>query len=207
MSIHDNLGDAMGDAVYGAGLGQALGRSRDNANDASQNAHAWRAYGLQKQAQANDLEIKVMMEEKHVEHLETDLQTLTGKTKTLGETALALEQRYPNIARANWSLDKARDLNVQYGKKARYRLEQMQKALQHSSADVVSIKAFHEPYKLLVEKMELANALPADMEKKAEEIWDKFMSGDKLTDSREIMEIIEKSNFSDKTPLSYQLID
>ena len=83
--------------------------------------------------------------------------------------------------------------NEAYGKQFSFRLRQMEKALQYSSADKEGLRSILKVYEEMIERLKLTDELPDDLKKKAETVRDKFMNGENLTADDDVQAIIDEA--------------
>lgn len=91
--------------------------------------------------------------------------------------------------------------NVRYGQQIKKRLGQIEKGLQHSSADTAALTYVLGVYKDLFGDFSMLGSesvLPAGTKEKAEAIWTSFMNGEKLTDSKTVQSLIDQAHMPEK---------
>jgi seryl-tRNA synthetase len=183
-TLNESIAGAIGNAMHGAVLGQTIGRAKQDAQDGWASANAWRDHAK--------------MLEKKVDNLEAQLrvvnQQLANKQNELNEYQ-AMAGRV--IEKGNLQLIH----NIEYGQAIKARLRQMEKALQHSSCDKESMRFMIGAYQKLVTQIDESGNFRAEVKTKADQIWETYMSGGKLTEDKDIQEMI------DKTPMPTKLND
>ena len=185
-SLTGAIGRAMGEAAHGAVLGHTIVRMKDEIDDTIGLANRWAAYagGLEREIVLLKSDIKSMEL-----HRREQLEEITGLKLQL----VALGEKH-QVAQDNREMNNEIAVaNQIYGKQIKNRLRQMEKALQHSSADKASMRALLQPYEDLVKRLNLEGELPPDLRLRAETLWNNFNNGDNLTDDPEIQKIIDEA--------------
>lgn len=203
-SLAGSLASAMGNAMHGAMLGEAIGRANQEADEAHNRADAasrqaaaasleakrWRLYAQSLQEQIDSVEISFQ-----------DMNKIAAKGEVqIEQQALRIKQLTEQLDQVTKKLNYNNELsaleiedNVKYGKGIKYRLRQIEKALQHSSADKLAMMTLLEPYKAIVERFNLQGHLPADLKEKADAVRKSFMEGKSLVDDPNLAALIEQA--------------
>lgn len=188
-----SLAKAMGDAAHGAVLGRAIGEANDQAEIAIEKAHGWMRYASSMEAEVARLNQRIKaMEQAH----SAELEEAQAKARKAQESADGFYNAAVNQA-------ERRNANEDRAKQYKSRLSQVEKALRHSSANIEALKFLLEPYKAIVDRMRLQGELPEDLAQKADEIWQKYMDGEDLTNDPDVQAILDanplppKPRFSD----------
>lgn len=184
-ALGGSIGGAVLQAAHGAMLGKAIGNLNGEAEIAYQNVMRWA---------------------EHARSLEEKLANLKSRLQIEAENNAALSKE---VEAARLTLEKATDYRRIYYKAqesahdqaasilkeipiVRTRIRQLEKALQHSSADQASLHAVIKPYTELVDAYNLTGQLPQDLKEKASKVWDAFYSGGQLTADPKIQEMLDK---------------
>lgn len=183
MSIASGIGKAMGDAAHDAILGHAIGEADATAHLAIHRANQWRQRSEELQADLN-----VALAQLHETRADRDAMEVRLATT---EAELVRVKRSGEVVIQNYS--EGLNDHLEYGRAIQKRLRQVEKALQHSSADKTALKALLDPYKELVARFKLDGELPADMRQRADTLWNAFMSGGQLTEDAKIQEIVDQA--------------
>jgi hypothetical protein len=191
-SLFGAMAGAAANAMEGAAIGRAIGGANDRAAHAENQADVWYEHSQKLEALVDKLRIQLKNSEASrvdlaakLEAAEKELVRFKGVAQdALGNTKDSLMQ------------------NVEYGKEIKKRLRQMEKALQHSSADTASVTFMLNTYKELFGDFSelLANGnISEETKDRAETVWKAFMNGEKLTDSKPIQDIIDQAPMPEKT--------
>lgn len=190
-----SLAKAMADAANGAVLGRAIGDAHDRADEANRKLDGWIAY-------ARDLEVQVDRMSARIRQLE----------KNEKATNAELEESRALLARANQNTRTAVEIGTedaaekfataQRAKQYKARLSQMEKALQHTSVNLDTLRMVLEPYKAIVARLGLENEIPLNVQECAEEVWRKYTEGEKLTNDPDVQAILDVCPMPPKPPRS-----
>lgn len=184
-SLGGSIGSAMLQAAHGAMLGKAIGNLNEEAEASYQNVLKWAEHA--KSVENKIAVLKTRLSDEIAENAKISqlidaernkIDGLKSLNKTLGEAVYAF---YAEVGEIHEEIPIVRT-----------RIRQLEKALQHSSADQASLHAVLKPYTELVEAYNLTGQLPQDLKEKAEKVWDAFYSGGQLTADPKIQEILDK---------------
>lgn len=186
--MSDSLGGAiaraMGDAAHGAAVGAAIGRANDDAQEESDRADGWMVY-------AKKLERKITVLESNLKTALVRADSLTLQLSQLNNALLVKTKEYDEEKKQGEAGIEYLKINRVYGNRIKGRLVQMEKALEHSSADKQSVSFILDIYKKVVEQFNLQGEIPSDLREKADAIYEKFMSGEKLTQDDGVQKILD----------------
>lgn len=193
-SLFGSMAGAAANAMQGAAIGRAIGGANDRADHATNQANLWYDHAKQLEAEVDSLKLKLKSAKESGVDLATKLQAAEKELVRLKDMAGGvIDEKSLSLA-----------MNIKYGKEIKKRLIQMEKGLQHSSADRVSITFMLSTYKeLFGDFSTLLNegAISLETKEKAESVWTAFMNGDKLTDSKPIQDLIDLAPMPEKTAL------
>jgi chromosome segregation ATPase len=192
-SLFNSMAGAATKAMEGAALGHAIGSANDRADHAENQLDIWYKHAKMLEVKVLELEAKLQSSEKERNSL---AQQLSAKEKQF--------EKFKGIA-TNAMNDQTSALsqNTDYGREIKKRLNQIQKGLQHSSADVESLTFMLKVYQdLFGDFSQLLSKGSIDEGTKvaAEAVWSAFMQGDKLTNNPEIQKLIDQAPMPMKTP-------
>ena len=190
MSITNNLGQTIGDAACDAILGKAIGDANGTAHLAIERADQWHFYSRQLEAQVNGLKTQLIAAREERNELATKQQ------KTEKELLLYMTAAREITKNSSDALQK----NLEYGRAIQFRLRQVEKAFQHSSADTTSLKFLLGTYKELVDRFNLHGELPLDLQQKTEAIYQAFVSSGKLTSDANLQKMIDGAPLPKRGP-------
>jgi predicted nucleic acid-binding Zn-ribbon protein len=183
------FGAAMGaslNAMEGAAIGRAIGGANSRADHAENQAQVWYEHAQKLDAQINQLKYDLNISRQTQAQLADKLAVATKALDKLRTDAMAV------VADG----DKMLLVNTRYGSEIKARLRQMEKALQHSSADRASVTYMLNVYKELFGDFSMLSAngsISQETKEKAEAVWSTYMNGSTLTDSQPIQDIIDKA--------------
>lgn len=191
-SLFGAMAGAAANAMEGAAIGRAIGGANDRAAHAENQADVWYEHSQKLEALVDKLRIQLKNSEASRVDLAAKLEAAEKElVRFRGVAQDAVSQAGDNLHE-----------NVKYGREIKKRLRQMEKALQHSSADTVSVNFMLNTYKELFGDFSelLANGnITQETKDRAETVWKAFMSGEKLTASQPIQDIIDQAPMPDKT--------
>lgn len=176
-SLGGSIAGAMAQAAQAAAVNESFNSARSSIAENNEKAHGWAAYCAQLEEQAVKLSNAISREIAIRSELNAQLNQLkidAHRSSKLIDTSSAIDAL---------NEDKERVARL------KKRLRQLEKALQHSSADHESLKVVFDSHKQIVEKMQLGELLPENLVEIADKAWSEFMGGEKLV----INSAIEKS--------------
>ena len=171
----------------------AIGQLRDDDSNAVALANGWHDY-------AKRLELQVSQLQATVQSVAETAQEEIAKVADLKIERIATNEKLANAQMNKDAYADRAKANEAYGKQFRFRLQQMEKALQHSSTNLAAIWPVLKAYREVVERMNLTNELPDDLREKAQTIWEKFSNGEEPTVDHEIQAIIDVAPVPKRPP-------
>jgi septal ring factor EnvC (AmiA/AmiB activator) len=192
-SLFGAMAGAAANAMEGAAIGRAIGGANDRAAHAENQADVWYEHSQKLEALVDNLRVQL----KTSENSRLDLaKKLAAAEQELSKFKVVAKEAFDQTT-------EGLDANVKYGREIKKRLRQMEKALQHSSADTVSVNFMLNTYKDLFGDFSelLANGnITQETKDRAETVWKAFMSGEKLTASQPVQDIIDQAPMPEKKP-------
>ncbi len=191
-SLFGAMAGAAANAMEGAAIGRAIGNANDRADHAENQAELWYNHAKKLEAIVENIKLQLKNSESSRADLAAKLEASENELKDYKKLA----GQAVDILNGNMTA------NVNYGREIKKRLRQMEKALQHSSADTASITFMLNTYKELFGDFSelLANGnITQETKDRAEEVWNAFMTGGKLTDSKPIQDLIDQAPMPEKT--------
>jgi predicted RNase H-like nuclease (RuvC/YqgF family) len=192
-SLFGSMVGAAANAIEGAAIGRAIGGANQRANQAEGQTELWYDHAKKIEVMVLDLREKLKNSERSRNELSTKLEAAEKQlARFKGVVADAQDKMMSNVCE-----------NINYGREIKKRLRQMEKGLQHSSADAASLNYVLGVYKELFGDFSVLSSngtISPEAKDTAEKVWTSFMNGEKLTDNKAIQEIIDLAPMPMKTP-------
>jgi hypothetical protein len=192
-SLFGSMGGAAANAMEGYAIGQAIGGANARANHSANQAQLW-------YEQSEKLEALIVSLRKRLKDSEDGRDEFAEQLR-VAEKNLSDEKASAGLTEFKEGIKLT--ANTVYGRKISWRLAQMEKALQHSSADKAAVNVILNVYKDIFGDFSTLvsnGTIPPDAMKKAEEVWTNFMACGKLTESKPIQDLIDQAPMPIKTP-------
>lgn len=168
-SLGGSIAGAMAQAAQAAAVNESFHSARSSIAENNEKAHGWAAYCAQLEEKSAEVSALIAHEGKVRVALSLQLEAINSEISSISELI------------SKKSMIEVRDTSKVRIDNLNKRLRQLEKALQHSSADHESLKFVFDSHKVIVEKMDLGEKLPDDLMKIAENAWFEFMGGGRLS--------------------------
>lgn len=209
-SLGGSIAGAMAEAAHGAMLGEVIGQANALADQNYQKAQEWYEYAQRLEAEARNLQQRLLAAETKNAEMVKLLRTLSTNAPALVAEIDRLEARSAaatNVAEAAVTATKhlyrdRYDLMIS-GKEVWTRMAALEKALQITSADVVSGGTLITAFAQLIDSHGLAGEIPTDISQQAKASRDEFLSGTDLCCGETASNLLEGTEIAPSWTLAY----